>query len=211
MYVLKRSVATIKILLYRRLVDMNMEAPRWHLAPHANRIVSGFGFSANEWIRNFNLHVYNAVKDYNNKPHPSLHGYTPNEVYHSPILQNRVLVESIDRNVDNEFKLYPNQRFRIGDWVRYQERRRPNDKLNFWSDQVYKIINKYRFSYQLGNIDDTPTDISKYRFKHYELQLVQRATDRRDYYRAYYANRDAFNRSLRRIILRPNVSTLGPV
>lgn len=205
LYILERSVSTIKKILYKRLVEFDMSEPsRWSRRNHRNYIIDGPGFSANQWFKEFNEHVYSTVTDYNDKPHPSLHGYTPNEVYHSPILQKKVLVESINRNVDNEFRLDNNQRFRIGDLVRFKERRKTFDKMIFWSDKVYKIINKNRFSYQIGNVDGTPTDLSKYRFKHYDLELVQRATNRADYQRAYYRNRYAWDKHLREILKRPN-------
>lgn len=209
MNILERSVATVKKLLYKHLIEIDFESPFFSFNNNTQRREFDMGFRHNqymsEWIKKFNQEVYNVVQDYNNKPHPSLHGYTPNEVYHSPILQKRVLVESINHNIDNEIKMPEKQKFRIGDLVRFKERRRDMDKMTFWSDAVYKIINKFRYSYQLGDAKDGSyiNGVSNYRFKHYELQLVERAPDRTQYYKAYNINRSAYFQHFRRTLERP--------
>lgn len=187
---LDRSVSTIKKLLYKYIVDTDLEAPI--RSANINR-GDRLEVQNQKWIDEFDNHVYEVVDDYNNKPVPQLNGYTPNEVYNSPRLQREMYQKSVDYNTRNEEKLPVH--FEVGDLVRFKERRRKMDKSTYWSDHVYMIIKKNRFSYMLGNPDGSYIpDFSRYRFKHYELQLIQKHGA---------PNIDPRETHLRKILIRP--------
>lgn len=187
--ILDRSVSTVKKLLYKRLVDFEFEAPAFSvdidrgekriIDPKFARMTDSSGKT---WEQKFNEHVQGAITDYNNKPHSSLREYTPNEVYNSPQLQKRMLVESVRFNWNNKEKIKKMHKvtFEVGDLVRFDERRKKLDKATFWSDQVYRIIKKNHYSYILGDADGNFVQgVTNQRFKHYELQLVRKGSKHR--------------------------------
>lgn len=75
------------------------------------------------------------------------------------IQQREMYQKSVDYSTRNEEKLPVH--FEVGDLVRFKERRRKMDKSTYWLDHVYMIIKKNRFSYMLGNPDESYNLISQ--------------------------------------------------
>lgn len=169
---LDRSVSVVKKLLYKHLVDIDFQPPGYQANIDAgDRRMLQPGMES--WIADFNRQIQIVIHDYNNKPNGSLRDYTPNEVYNSPILQKRILVDSVKYNTNNDLKLKVH--FAVGDLARFKERRRAVDKDTYWSDRVYMIIKKNRYTFVLGNQDGSYNkDLARFKFKHYELQLVSK-------------------------------------
>lgn len=68
-----RSVGTIKKLLYKHLVESDLEAPIRRV--NINR-GDRLEVQNQKWIDEFDNCVYQVIDDYNNKPVPQLNGYT---------------------------------------------------------------------------------------------------------------------------------------
>lgn len=157
--VLDTAVRTIKRILYKILSDSDEDE---------NTIN----------ITKLNDMIIQSVKEYNIKPHSALYYFSPVEVFYNEDLQNKFY--EYDEYLNN-YKIEKNKKqfnFKIGDYVRFKERKTNKiDKARYWSDKVYRIIGVFRFSYQLGDMDKDGNKIeipkiSDDRYKPYELQKV---------------------------------------
>lgn len=127
--------------------------------------------------------VKESVIQYNSKPMKTLNGRMPaeasidvdfqNYLYHRDSKYNNKIKQHNDKIVD----------LNVGDYVRVKERRKDKiQKARYYSDEVYRIIAKFQYSYQVGLIDEKTgkkievSPISEYRFKPYELLKVDKSS-----------------------------------
>lgn len=125
--------------------------------------------------------VIKSMIQYNRKPiNKHLRGFWPVEVLYGEDFQNYLYKRDSKYNRKVKDNNDYEQPLEVGDYVRIKQRKiNAFQKARFFSDDIYRILAKYRFSYKVGFIDDETGEkievfpVSAYRFKPHELLKVK--------------------------------------
>lgn len=138
-----------------------------------------------KYIEKLDKIVIKTRKQYNRKRMKSLHWLSPIEVLYSEDYQNLEYKMDTDYNEIMKKVNDKEQNIKIGDYVRVKKRRlNKYEKARYFSDEVFRVIAKYRYSYQIGYIDEKTGEkievspVSDFRYKPHELQKVSKDTKR---------------------------------